>query len=216
MTAIPPREHRSWRQGARNLFDRVPTKWLLTSVAIVFLGVSAVFGGLHDAPAHLTPAIEAGEAHAGSELTITVNQALLIDAFREQYLVPETGSRLLVVRADVENTTTEPFRLSTVEADSLRVGGVSGLAEGTPPSSILVIDDGSDRVVVQPGVPVEVAFIWEVAGDAVTKGDSIGVELLDRVRIGEGRLTYGGLYGDPVVKATLDLVLDDVGAGASG
>jgi hypothetical protein len=213
VTAIPPRERRSWRGDARRLFDRLPTAWLLSAVAAVFLAVSAVFGGLDDAPVQAAPVISAGDTHVGAELTVTVNQALLIDGFPEQNVKPAPGNRLLVVRADVENTTTRPLRLSTTEANNIRVGGVTDLPPASPPSNILVIDDGSDEVVVQPGIPVELAFLWEIASDAVAEGDSIQVQLLDRVLISEGELTYGGLYGDPVVRASLELDLADVGAG---
>lgn len=215
MTAAPPRERRSWRQGTRHLFDRLPTPWLLSGIAAVLLAVSAIFGGLDDAPVQAAAVIQPGDAHVGSELTVTVDQALLIDAFPEQYLMPEAGNRLLVVRAVVENTTTEPRRLSPVETDSVGVDGVPGLPKAAVPLRILVIDDGSDLVVVQPGVPVELAYVWEIDGAELAAGDTITVTLLDRVYISEGRLTHGGLYDDPVVAATLDLVLDDVGAGVS-
>ena len=229
MTEIPLKKHSVSRETTRQLFDRLPTTWLVTAVAAVLLGVSAVFGGLDEAPVEAAAVIEAGDTHAGSELTLTVDQALLIDAFPEQLVIPQKGNRLLVVRAVVENTTNEPRRLSTVpltssgaprpqrtvQADVLRIVGVSGQRAATPPTSILVIDDGSDKVVVQPHVPVELAFVWEVPQDEVKKGDTINVQLLDRVLISEGELTYGGLYGDPVVTASLELVLGDVGAGVS-
>jgi len=197
------------------LADRLPTRWLVTGSTAVLLGLSALFGGLETAPVQAAPVLAAGDTHVGSELTVTVDQALLIDAFPEQYLTPKAGNRLLVVRAVVENTTTEPRRLSPVEADSVGVTGVPGLSTAKPPLRILVIDDGSDRVVVQPGVPVELAYVWEIDGADLAAGDTITVTLLNRLYISEGELTYGGLYGDPVVAATLDLVLDDVGAGVS-
>jgi len=226
---MPLKKHSSSREKTRQLFDRVPTTWLVTAVAAVLLAVSAVFGGLDDAEVQAATVIQAGDPHAGSELTLTVDQALLIDAFPEQLVIPDEGNRLLVVRAVVENTTNEPRRLitaplrssgaarlqSTIEADVLRISGVHGQALTSPPTSILVIDDGSDKVVVQPDMPVELAFVWEVPAAAVTKGDTIEVQLLDRVLISEGELTYGGLYGDPVVTARLELVLGDVGAGVS-
>ena len=202
-------------QRVRALVDRVPTKWLITSVSAVLLAFSAVVGGLDDAPVPSTPVIEAGASHIGTELTIVVNGALLIDAFPEQSIVPEEGNRLLVVRATVENTTSEPRRLGLAETDSLGIADVPGLADAVPPERILVIDDGSDRVVVQPGVPVELAYMWEVSGDDVKEGEPITVNLLDRDFISEGRLTYGGLYGDPIVSATLELALGDVGAGVN-
>ena len=208
----------SRRQRARLLFDRLPTKWLITSVSAVLLALSAVVGGLDDAPVVPVPVIEAGDSHAGTELTIVVNGALLIDAFPEQSIVPDEGNRLLVVRATVENTTAEPRRLadgSTADTDSIGIAGIPGLEDGEPPERILVIDDGSDRAVVQPGVPVELAYLWEVAGDAVGEGDPVTVNLMDRDFISEGRLTYGGLYGAPLVSATLELALGDVGAGAN-
>ena len=200
------------------LFDRLPTKWLVTSVGAVLLALSAVVGGLDDAPVLPVPVIQAGDSHAGTELTIVVNSALLIDAFPEQSIVPEEGNRLLVVRATVENTTTEPRRLAsgtTADTDSIGIAGIPGLADGAPPERILVIDDGSDSVVVQPGVPVELAYLWEIADDAAEAGDPVTVNLMDRDYISEGRLTYGGLYGDPVVGATLDVALGDVGAGVN-
>ncbi|WP_327016716.1 hypothetical protein [Cryobacterium sp. MP_3.1] len=215
MTKTTAPGQNAWRQRVREFADRLPTRWLVTGVTTVLLGLSALFGGLEDAPVQAAPVIAAGERHVGSELTVTVSQALLIDAFPEQLLVPAAGNRLLVVRAMVDNTTREAIRLGTAESDRMRVGGVSGLPQAEPPTRVLVIDDGSGTVFAQPGVPVEVAFIWEVAGDAVAKGDSIAVHLLDRVLISEGELTYGGLYDDPVVTGTLELELGDVGAGVS-
>ena len=203
----------SRRLRVRALVDRVPTKWLITSVSAVLLAFSAVVGGLDDAPVPAVPVIQAGDSHVGTELTIVVNGALLIDAFPEQSIVPEEGNRLLVVRATVENTTSEPRSLGLAETDSLGIAGVPGVVASQPPERILVIDDGSATVVVQPGVPVELAYLWEIAADAVEAGDPVTVNLLDRDFISEGRLTYGGLYGDPVVSATLQLALGDVGAG---
>jgi len=211
----PPPRPAFWRERIPGLADRLPTRWLLTGLTTVLLGLSALFGGLDDSPVQAAPVIAEGERHVGSELTVTVTRALLIDAFPEQGVVPAEGDRLLVVRALVENTTTEPIRLNTVDSDRIRVGGVPGLPQAEPPFDILVVDDGSDEVVAQSGVPVEVVFLWQVAGDAVAEGDAIEVQLLDRVFISEGQLTYGGLYGDSVVSGTFELKLGDVGAGVS-
>lgn len=205
----------SWRERGRVLADRLPTRWIITGGTAGLLGLSALFGGLEAAPVQAAPVLAAGESHAGSELTVTVDNALLIDALPEQYLSPTTGNRLLVVRATVENTTTEPRRLSPVEVDSIGVDGVPGVPHTEPPLRILVIDDGSGEVVVQPGVPVELAYVWEIGAAALSAGDTVTVDLLDRVYISEGRLTHGGLYADPVVAATVSVLLDDVGAGAS-
>ncbi|WEO75796.1 hypothetical protein BJQ94_10400 [Cryobacterium sp. SO2] len=230
LTRAPSTGPVSWSGRARGLLTRLPTRWLVTGSAAGLLGLSALFGGLDAAPVEAAPVVAVGDSHVGSELTVTVSQALLIDAFPEQLLMPEEGNRLLVVRAVVENTTTEPRRLGTAgsvsatassttaggkKTDTIGLSGVPGVGQNQRPLSILVIDDGSGLVVVQPGVPVELAFVWEVAGDALTAGDPVRVELFDRVFISEGRLTYGGLYDDPVVTATVNVVLDDVGAGAS-
>jgi hypothetical protein len=205
----------SWRERARALFDRVPTRWLVLSAGGGLIGLSALFGGLEDAPPPVHPVIQAGETHEGSELAIAVDSALLIDAFPEQNLVPAAGSRLFVIRATVENTTAAARRLSAAEADTVRVEGVSALPIDEPPARVLVIDDGSDRAVAQPGVPVEVVFVWEIADGALTKGDIVTISILDRVFMGEGELTYGGLYGPPAVRATVQVPLGDVGAGVS-
>ncbi|MET0956346.1 MAG: hypothetical protein ABWY68_10385 [Cryobacterium sp.] len=215
MTASVPEEPRSRRQRAGALADKLPTKWLITGITTVLLALSALFGGLDDVPVPVIPVVEAGTEHAGLELSVTVGQALLIDGFPEQNITPDEGNRLLVVRATVENTTSGPLRLSTAQVHSLSLAGVPSLPSVAPPSDIVVIDDGSDKVVVQPRVPVELAYIWEVEADAVAAGDVVTVDLFDRVFLSEGRLTYGGLYDDPVVSATVELALDDVGAGVN-
>ena len=211
----PALQHTPRMPRARALFDRVPTRWLVASGSGILLAASAVFGGLNDAEPVEPPHLEVGEAHAGLEMDVTVNGGVLIDAFPEVNLIPDDGNRLFVVRATVENTTTAARRLSSTEPDPIQVDGVPEVAAGQAPTRILVIDDGSDLVVVQPGVPVELAFIWEIPADALAAGDTVAVSVLDRVYIGEGELTYGGLYGDPAVSATVDLELTDVGAGVT-
>lgn len=215
MTSTPPPTPTGWRKHARSGFDRLPTKWLITGIAAILLAVSALLGGLNDSPVEAVPAIKAGTAHAGSELTITVERALLIDGFPEQYITPESGNRLLVVTATVKNTTNEPRRLSTTEADAIALSNTPGVVDGAPPYAIAVVDDGSQKVVVQPGVPVTLAFMWQVRSDAASAGDVAHVDLVDRVVVGQGKLTFGPLYGDPMTTATLALTLGDVGAGAN-
>ncbi|WP_213815365.1 hypothetical protein [Glaciihabitans sp. dw_435] len=215
MTSTPPPTPTGWRKHARSGFDRLPTKWLITGIAAILLAISALLGGLNDSPVAAVPVVEVGAAHAGSELTITVERALLIDGFPEQYIIPDSGNRLLVVTATVENTTNEPRRLSTTEADAIALSDTPGVVDGAPPFAIAVVDDGSQEVVVQPGVPVTLAFMWQVPTEAVSAGDVAHIDLLDRVVVGQGKLTFGPLYGDPVTAATLTLTLGDVGAGAN-
>jgi hypothetical protein len=217
VTTPPPAETPSTvRARAAALGDRVPTKWLVTGIAAVFLAGSAAFGGLETAAPAPLPEVEAGEAFTGAELRIAVERVALIDGFPEQYIEPETeGNRLLVVVATVENVWDTPVStLSDIgAADNLRPVGVPGLDASSEPLTVAVLDDGSQNPELQPGVPIELAFMWEVAPDAVADGDEIRLDLYDKTYQAEGFVTYGERFIDPFVAAYTTLPVDDVGAG---
>lgn len=218
MTSTPPQPLSSWRERARTLYDRLPTKWLITGISAVLLGLSAVLGGLNDVAATPIPQVEAGEPYAGERLTITAERAALIDGFPEQGVRPADGNRLLVVVATVENTSNDPVRLATQtsKADTLLPVDVEFAQEATAPTAILVFDDGSTVATVQPGVPVEVAFVWEVPAGELSGGDELRVDLLDRTYQGEATVYFGDRFSDDFVAGYLAFTIEDLGAGAGG
>jgi hypothetical protein len=198
----------------------VPTKWFITALSTLFLVASAAFGGLAAVPTPPLPTIEPGSTFAGTQLDIAVSAAVLIDAFPEQGIEPTPGNRLLVVRAIVENVW--DFPVSTMggvgAADNLRVVGANGvtadgLSEDTPPFAVAIVSDGSQQTELQPGVPVELAYIWQVPSNALADAAQVRVAILDKVYHSGGQVAYGENFADPFVAAYTEVAVTDVGAG---
>ena len=217
MTPTPPLELRSWRQRARTLYDRLPTKWLITGVSAALLGLSAVLGGLNDVTAAPIPELRAGEPYAALRLTLTPHAASLIDAFPEQGVVPDEGNRLLVVVATVTNTSTDPVTIATSgDADSLLPVGVDFADGFTAPSSVIVFDDGTLVSTVQPDVPVKVAYVWEIVAGSLADGDELRVDVLDRENEGEAAVYFGDRFSDFHVAGHVVFTVEDLGVGVNG
>jgi hypothetical protein len=195
---------------------KVPTKWFVTLVVGVFLAGSAAFGGLETVAADALPEVEPGTAFTGAQLRITVDRAVVIDGFPEQGITADDGKRLLVVIATVENLWNRP--VTTYDrigaADNLRPVGVEGVTADTPPSDVVVISDGTASPRLQPHVPVELAYIWQVDSTVAGALDRVQVDLYDKVYAAGGFVTYGDRYEDPFVAAVTSVPVRDVGAGA--
>jgi hypothetical protein len=212
---LPPTALSTVLERAREMFDKLPTRWLITSVAAILLLLSGVLGGLDDAPVEPIPVLEAGETAPGDQFSVAVTRALLIDALPEQGITPEKGNRLLVIGATVENQRTMPVRLATdpVKPDTVVPVGVEGIASTTPAMAVVVVDDGTQLSPLQPGVPTDVVYVWEIMADALAADDELRVDILDRTVQGRGIITYGDRFSAPFVIASVDLTLGDVGAG---
>jgi len=202
---------------AQTLSDRVPTKWLFSGIAGVALAASAAFGGLEDAPKEPLPALEAGEAFTGAQLAIAIDRVVLIDAFPEQYILPEEGNRLLVIVATIENLWDRPVGSSNEwgVASNIRPTGVAGIDADSPPSEVSVLSDATTLPELQSGVPVELAFMWEVPEGALADGEELQVDVYDKEYTADGFVTYGERFEYPFRAATATLPIEDVGAGSA-
>ncbi|WP_440710767.1 hypothetical protein [Herbiconiux sp. YIM B11900] len=217
MTTTPPAPPATGlRARAGSAVQKVPTKWFVSGGLVVFLAVSAAFGGLNDAVAAPIPELAAGDTHTGAQLSITVERAVLLDGFPEQGILPDEGDRLLVVVATVEDVWHDPAstRNTLGAADNLRPVGVQGLDAASMPLSVAVISDGSEFPDLQPGVPIELAFIWSVDPAALAEGDAIAVDLYDKTYRSDGFITSGERWVDPVVAATVTVPVTDSGDGS--
>lgn len=217
VTTTPPAPPApSLRARAGSAAQKVPTKWFVTGGLVLFLAVSAAFGGLNDAVAAPIPALAAGDTHTGAQLSITVERAVLLDGFPEQGILPDEGDRLLVVVATVEDVWRDPASTRTTlgAADNLRPVGVPGLDASSAPQSVAVISDGTEFPDLQPGVPVELAFIWSVDPAALADGDSIAVDLYAKTYQSDGFITSGERWVNPVVVATVTVPVTDSGDGS--
>jgi hypothetical protein len=213
-TTAPPTRAARIRARAKNLSTKVPTRWLFTALLGLFLAASAAFGGLEDADTAPLPRLDVGEAFTGAQLRIAIEDAVLIDAFPEAFIEPEVeGNRLIVIRATVENVWDRPVstysRLGA--ADNVRPRGIDDMAD--PPLTVAVISDGALYPELQPSVPIELAFIWEVPENGVSDGDVLRVDVLDKIYIATGAVTYGERFEDPFVAAYAEVPVTDVGAG---
>jgi hypothetical protein len=182
-------------------------------LVVLFLTASAAFGGLEEADTAPVPEIEVGEAFTGAQLRITIEDAVLIDAFPEAFITPQPGNRLLVVRATVENVWDKPVpTISRIgAADNVRPRGIDGMED--EPLTVSVISDGSPYPELQPDVPVELAFIWEVPDGAISQSDVVRIDVLDKTYASGGFVTYGERFEDPFVAAYVEAPVTDVGAG---
>lgn len=196
--------------------QKVPTKWFVSGGLVIFLAVSAAFGGLNDAAAAPIPQLTAGEPHTGAQLRITVDRAVLLDGFPEQGILPAEGERLLVVVATVEDVWRDPAstRTSIGAADNLRPVGVPGLDASSAPQSVAVISDGAEFPDLQPGVPIELAFIWSIDPSALAEGDSMAIDVYDKTYRSDGFITSGERWVNPVVAATVTVPVSDSGDGS--
>jgi hypothetical protein len=216
VTTTPPATRAARiRARAKVLTTKVPTRWFVTAGLALFLAASAAFGGLEEADTPPVPQLDVGEAFTGAQLRIAVEDAVLIDAFPEAFITPETGNRLLVIRATVENVWDKP--VSTISeigaADNIRPRGITDMDD--KPLTVAVISDGSPYPSLQPAIPIELAFIWEVPDGAVSQSDVLRVDVLDKTYAAGGFVTYGERFQDPVVAAYVETPVTDVGAGVT-
>ena len=218
MTSKPPVEHGPWRQRARGLYDKLPTKWLITGVSAALLGLSALLGGLDDVPTPPIPEFAPGDRYEALQFALQPERASLIDGFPEQGVMPDEGNRLLVVVATVENTWTDPLSIARggSEPDSLAPVGIDIVGDSDAPSDIIVFDDGSTVATVQPNVPVKLAYVWEVPAGSLADGDDLRVDLLDREFQGEAAIYFGDRFSDFHVAGFVTFDVEDLGAGVGG
>ncbi|WEK12840.1 MAG: hypothetical protein P0Y48_10240 [Candidatus Microbacterium phytovorans] len=216
--AQPARANRFARLQAAT--DRVPTKWFATIGTVLFLAVTAAFGGLNEVAAAPTPALPeltAGEVHTSAQLSIRVERAVLIDELSGTGAFPdeEKGERLLVLLVEVENRWDEALQLSPFSSFStgrvVRLSGDDRAADG-----IVREDDQTPDPWLQPGIPTLLAFSWTVGGADYTDGEELIVELSDSpLEVGELLFT-GERWGAPALAATVRIAIEDVGAEGDG
>jgi len=213
------------RTLATRALERVPLKWLSSAALVVFLGVTALFGGLEPAPSPETPVIAAGETFVGAEVEMTPVRAILVDKLNATGIFPTPGEqRSLSVILDARNLS-EFARLSSVSSvlDPVRVDGLSELIgeqnltpaqtqEGISPS-IARLDDGTLGPWLQPGLPVRLVLTWAVPADAFSDGDTMRIALPTGTRAVGQSVIYGVYWDAMRTGAYADIVIDDRGEG---
>ncbi len=157
---------------------RVPG-WAWVALAVVVAaGLLAVpLGGWDhvDRAAAEAERLEPGEVHAADRFDTAVEGAEVLAVQPGSSLDPEPGVAYLAVYARLENATPLTQQVPT---DHLVVTGAGDLGPAGSVSLVRDLDAGSFGL--QPGLPEEVAFVWEVDAAAVAPGDDLVVQVVDR------------------------------------
>ncbi len=188
---------------ALRLLDSVPVKWWLVLAAALILGASALFGGLDDATvaAPEPVLVGVGEPFVGPQLTTTILSTELTDVAPGYSLEPGDGNTYLVVTATVTNTWTTSTELIR---DLLQLEWLDG--EGTGEADRLtLVSDGTSSPQANPGVPIEVAYVWEVPEGVLAPGDVARVSIRSKSLTVDGDVSYGSYWSSPVVAAHADV-----------
>lgn len=98
-------------------------------------------------------------------------------------------------------------------ADNLRPRGIKDLDENL--LTVAVISDATKYPQLQPNVPIELAYIWQVPARQFATDDVLRIDLLDKRYVADGFVTYGERFEDPFVAASVDVEVTDVGAGVA-
>jgi hypothetical protein len=215
-TGDPAASVRSRRPRATwfaTLADRVPTGWFATIFTVLFLGVTAAFGGLAAVALPPVPELAAGETHESDLFTLTVERAVLIDALPEAGITVGGGERVLALVVTVENAWDRAVPSSGnagVDA-AIRITELGDRAA----ASVARFDDTTTAPYLQPAVPAQLVLTWAVPAGRFAADDELHVELRDFTLQTGKLITYGQWWDTPVTAAHLTVGLRDVGAGAN-
>ena len=164
---------------------RAPRITIAIAAVLAVIAVIAAIGGFSDVPDEKLPVVAVDEPYPGNEITTTVSRVYLTPTRPAapgvtDPLEADEGKQFLIVDATITNTTTAP---SYVYDDILRVL-IDGVIEPTvEPEAIL--DERSARPLglLQPGLQLDAAYLWQVDLDGVAAGDDIIIGILDRVAV---------------------------------
>lgn len=180
----------------------VPTLvWILVGV-LVFLGFAGLFGGLGTAQrqADQLPVIAVGEEHVGPQFSVAVHDATLMDVAPGFSLEADDGNEYLVVTVTLTNN----YRVSTTSIrDAIALEWLD--EEYAKVERTVVVSDKTTLAQVHPGVPVDVAMVWQVPRDTIDDGEELRVSVMEASLRTNSGLTFGDYWHDPVPVAYVDV-----------
>ncbi|TBN56614.1 hypothetical protein EYE40_03940 [Glaciihabitans arcticus] len=173
---------------------RVPW-WVWTLIAIAaVVGLVAAIGGFRDVPITALPRVELGEAHIGSEVRTVVSRAYLSDTQPTTGREADAGSVYLVVEASAENVGTTP---SLLDSDLIRVFAGDEISPVDEPSNVIELRSGDVSEFLQPGVAVDLAWIWPVDAGSLDVGDDVFVGIFDQFAVYDHPIWGDDSFGRP-------------------
>lgn len=172
---------RAGRDRVVAFLDRVPTLVWIGAVALVAVGVIALFGGLDEAEATIDVGeleeLAVGVASGGDPTDVAVLSVERTTVIPELYLEAEPGQELIVIEVDAENTwdrTTVGIRDSVL----LELDG-----ETVEADRVLVSSDLAAVAMLPPRVPTRITLIWPMPVGAI--GEIATVLVTDGVFVPE-------------------------------
>lgn len=112
------------RFALRRAADRLPTKWLGTIGAAVFVVLTAAFGGADKAPPPALPLIAPGEANVSDQVSITVEQLVVAEAV-DVVFTETAGDKVAVLVVTATNNWDRPLTASESVVRNLSVSDQS-------------------------------------------------------------------------------------------
>jgi hypothetical protein len=185
-----------------------------TLVAAATAG-TGLAGGFDRTAEQGPPPVTVGEVNHGQPWNVRVTQAVLFDGADLEPVVTltEESNHWLVVAADVE-ITAPASRTDATEVlfptgiDGIDDPGFAGVVPGAPPvDQVVLVRDDSTSVVLHPGLPEQVAFVWERASDAPPPAE-IQVQIIGKT-LRKNFFDESQDWLDPAVRATVTVPLED-------
>lgn len=163
----------------RTQLDRVKTKWVGTIGTVLFLIVTAAFGGLGTVKDPGPPTVPAGDPVTTETLVMTVQRAYLADRVEDGVSIDsESDQRVLAVQLRITSLTGTPRVVRSLDEGLGKTTIEDGPSE-TPDVSRPGESTGGGPVTLQPGLEDTVILSWAVDPGSFAEGDEVRIVFPD-------------------------------------
>ena len=148
---------------------------VVATLAVLGLGVTWATGGLARDPVYTADGVQTvavGESVDTGPLRMSVEAAAVFDEYGDVRPFGGEGY-LLIVKLTMENLSN---RTRSILSGAVALEGVSGLKD-TSPMRVVLVRDSSSAYALEPALPEQVAFVWQLL-PGTTAPEEINVVLL--------------------------------------
>lgn len=175
----------------------------MVAVATALLAGVTALGGFNDVPVQALPSIEVGETYTTNEVEVTVLSVELsagapFDGYESE------GYEYVVVEVEATALTDDPNRFSR-ELIAVLLEGVISPDDSSTSASVVELRNGDSSVVLQPGLPVLLAYSWKIETGLASPGDEIIVGIFERRAVPDDARFDDLTVSVPVVRIVTEL-----------